>query len=72
VEGKLFQPNLCLVKEVPLFIFGEVQFRVYVVMVKDVLDAKELEGEGDKENIVGRVTSLDHMKSTPKINPPGV
>src|SRR5580704_8457071 len=68
----VLEPNLGLVKEVPSFIFGEIQFRVRVVMIKNVFDAQEFEREGYQENIVGGITALNDLKPVPKIDPPGV
>src|SRR5215831_14273276 len=41
-------------------------------MVEDVLDAQEFERQDKQENIVGRITTLNDMKSTPQIDPPRV
>src|SRR5580692_4512618 len=36
--GLVLEPNLGLVKEVPSFILGEIEFRVRIVMIKNVFD----------------------------------
>src|SRR5215471_19191279 len=41
-------------------------------MVKNELDAEKLKRKGYEEDIVRGITPLDHVKSTPKVNPPGV
>jgi hypothetical protein len=39
-------------------------------MIEDILHSKQFEGEGDNENVIGRIAALNHMKSSPKIDPP--
>ena len=41
-------------------------------MIKDVLDAQQLEWQSDEKNIVGRVASLNDIETPEEINPPCV
>src|SRR4029077_3345863 len=68
----LLQPQLHSVKKVPFPILGQIQLRVHIVVVEYVFHAQQFEGECHQENIVRRIATLNHMKATPKVNPPRV
>jgi hypothetical protein len=38
-------------------------------MIEDVFNTENFEWQGDKENVVRRITTLDYMESMAKINP---
>jgi hypothetical protein len=40
-------------------------------MIEHVLNPKKSERQSDQENVVGRVTALNHVKTSPQIYPPG-
>src|SRR5664280_3823723 len=42
------------------------------MMVEEVLEPHQFEQQGDQENIVGRITSLNDMKTAPQEDPPSV
>src|SRR5579863_1455200 len=68
----LLQPQLHFVKEVLLPVLGQIQLRVHIVVIEDVLHTEQFEGERYQENIVRRIASLNHMKASAKVNPPRV
>ena len=42
------------------------------MVVKNVLDSQEFEGQGNQENIVGGVTALHNMESMPEVDPAAI
>ena len=40
------------------------------MVVEDIFHAEKFEGEGNHENIVGRIAALDHMETAAQENPP--
>jgi hypothetical protein len=38
-------------------------------MIENIFDAEKFEWQGDQKNVVGRITSLNHIESVPQIDP---
>src|SRR5438445_10361140 len=70
--GHFFEPDLYLVKGILFFVFRKIQFRVCIVMIKDVFNPQKLKQERNKENIVWRVATLNDVESAAQIDPPRV
>ena len=70
--GQLLQQNLGFVQQALLFVFREIEFRIGIVMIEDVLHAEDFERQSDEENVVRRVAPLDYVKASAQKNPRGV
>ena len=51
-------------------VFRKTKLRIRVVVVEYVFDAERPERQRNQENVVGRVTTLDYVKSAPNKDPP--
>src|ERR1700730_18410578 len=70
--GEFFQPHLCAVEEILFLVFREVEFGVGIVMIEDLLNLKQLEGQRHQKNFIGWIAALNDVKSAAEINPPGI
>src|SRR5579859_614359 len=67
--GKFFQSHQDPVERSLFPVFRNVQFWIYIVVVKNVLHSKEFERQCDQKNIIGRIATLNDIKSMPQIDP---
>jgi hypothetical protein len=42
------------------------------VVIKNVSDSEQFEGQCNEENVVRRIASLNNVKPTPEVNPQGI
>ena len=70
--SQLFKPYLGLVKEVLSLILRKIEFRVGVVMIKDIFDSESFERQRNEKYVVWSISSLDYLKTAHKENPPGI